>query len=860
MPFQEAKHSQKFCSIVMVIDISTMTISIKTSPIILLFFAVCSSFITQAQITVTLGTGTSKTQGSPTGPSPYNTDYPARIMQFVYTAAEIKSAGGSQGEIQSIAWKVSDTTTTDMPDYGVWMKNTKAKDVSSHDNSGLKQVKNRHDYKHGKPGWQTMRLDSTFYWDGTSNVLIQVCFGTISTTSSRGTVFIYNNVSNQRRGEVGKSSICGTTSTTAYNWKPFIQFVIVPDCVEPGGITASNVTSSGAEIKWKQSASKSKGYEYVVAQSSGTPTTKGTFTTDTFFSVKGLCPSKLNFFYIRTVCSASDTSDWSRAFIFQTKAGGSISTNSPICVGDSLKLSVESAKDYSWTGPFGFTSTDQILVFADAQKSRSGNYSVAITDVNNCKVTYAASIKVDTLPVAKFTTNSPLCELDDLTIFADGGSTYSWTGPNGFKSDTNSFMVTKSNSSDQGFYVVQLANSFGCESMDSVEIEVNENPSFSSSSNTPVCVSDSIMFGATGSYDYLWWGPKGFLSIAQNPLIANSTTANAGVYVVQASTKEGCTLNDTAEVVVNTLPDVSISGNADVCDGSSLRFEASGAESFSWNKDGGFISDSSVIWVQASSSVNAGTYRLTGTDSKGCSKWDEKVVVIMPLPTANISVTDSTCEGEALSLSAETDGVNSKWTGPAGLSSTDLKTSIMAELKHNGIFRFTTSSSSNGCVLELSEVAVVLAKPVITLVSQGNNILASSGYDSYTWFLDGKEIKQGSSRILTADTIGIYSVEVTGSNGCMAHSNDVELKSLGINDVDISQLKVFPNPVEGIVQIESNSKIDMIVIFDGLGRKLITNEVGNTSISMDVTDLPSGQYIMQVYTENSVVYRVLTKY
>lgn len=846
-----------FRSIVKLIRIY-MKSSIKLQSSLLAFTFLAFASFAHAQLTVTLGSGTSKFQASPSGPSPYNTDAANRIMQFVYTASEINAAGGSAGEIQSIAWKVADTIKKDMPDYGVWMKSTKATDVSSHDNSNLKLVKNRHDYKPGSPGWQTMKLDSTFYYDGKSSVLIQVCFGAINGTVASGTVFIYNNTPNQRRGEVGKGSICGSTSTSPFYWKPFIQFDIKPDCAPPPNLSIDNVTSNGADITWSPAHAGAEGYEYILRSTSGDPSGSGTYTTDTFLNVTGLCPSKLNYFFIRSVCSKGDTSEWSRVNIFQTKTGGGVSTNAPICEGEDMYLSVENANDYSWSGPNGFKSTKQRVDFTNTQRSSSGTYVVTITDTNSCVVTYSSFARVDSLPVAVITHNSPLCAKETYSVSTTGGETYSFTGPMSFTSDTSDFIIENVGSVHAGSYLMVLTNSFNCIGYDTIELEVNPLPIFTTSSNSPICVNDSLELSATGSYNFLWWGPQGFQSTDQNTGKANTSTANAGTYYIEAKSNKSCTTLDTIDVIINTLPDVSINGSTAVCEGASMVLRASGALTYQWTKDDEASTDSATYFVMNMGASDAATYRVMGTDKNGCTKWDERVVTKLDLPTANISVTDTVCEGLGLTMTAQTNGQNYSWSGPAGLKSGDLVTSIMAETKHSGIFKFTTYSS-DGCMLELEKRAVVLPKPSISLIKQGNNLLASDGYNNYTWSLNGKEIKQGPSRIFTADTIGTYTVTVEGSNGCMATSNPIGLASLGIEDLT-NDLNLFPNPMKDVIHVQSNSRIESIQVLDVMGRIVLSKSLKENSISLDVHQLPAGQYLIRVQMQDGVINRMALKY
>ncbi len=61
-----------------------------------------------------------------------------------------------------------------------------------------------------------------------------------------------------------------------------------------------------------------------------------------------------------------------------------ISSNSPICIGNTLELKASGGTDYLWTGPNGFTSTEQNPTINNTTSLNSGEYTCSITGVNVC--------------------------------------------------------------------------------------------------------------------------------------------------------------------------------------------------------------------------------------------------------------------------------------------------------------------------------------------------------------------------------------------------------------------------------------------------------------------------------------------
>lgn len=98
-----------------------------------------------------------------------------------------------------------------------------------------------------------------------------------------------------------------------------------------------------------------------------------------------------------------------------------VTSNSPICIGRTLELKASGGTNYLWTGPNGFTSTDQNPKIFNATTSNKGQYSCAITGTGDCDDTKTIDIFVgDTeAPVptlATLSTSTGDCNTQIITI------------------------------------------------------------------------------------------------------------------------------------------------------------------------------------------------------------------------------------------------------------------------------------------------------------------------------------------------------------------------------------------------------------------------------------------------------------
>jgi Leucine-rich repeat (LRR) protein len=73
-----------------------------------------------------------------------------------------------------------------------------------------------------------------------------------------------------------------------------------------------------------------------------------------------------------------------------------ITTNTPICEGDTLKLSVSSGQSFAWIGPGGFTSSKQSPNIIPSGETGTGKYSVTVKNSDNCTFTLSVDIQVTT--------------------------------------------------------------------------------------------------------------------------------------------------------------------------------------------------------------------------------------------------------------------------------------------------------------------------------------------------------------------------------------------------------------------------------------------------------------------------------
>lgn len=82
---------------------------------------------------------------------------------------------------------------------------------------------------------------------------------------------------------------------------------------------------------------------------------------------------------------------------------------------------------------------------------------------------------------------------------------------------------------------------------------------------------------------------------------------------------------------------------------------------------------------------------------------------------------------------------------------------------------------------------------------------------------------------------------------------------LGVDEFEKHRLKVFPNPVKNLLNIQSEiESIDTIVIFDATGKRVTALSPAASYYALDTSSLPGGLYFLEISTTQSKeIYRIV---
>lgn len=372
----------------------------------------------------------------------------------------------------------------------------------------------------------------------------------------------------------------------------------------------------------------------------------------------------------------------------------------PACVGSIVQFSASGGNSYEWSGPQGWTSTQQNPTMLLVNHLQSGKYYVTITNAAGCSVILVQELDVLYPPVAEADYEvSTACVGSDLSLHASGFGGYEWTGPLGWTSTLKDPLIPDVTAANSGMYILTVISPNGCIDKDTLNITINNLPALSANPVfTKTCEGSAVQLFATGSGTFSWTGPWGWVSTDQNPVIVNIPLYLTGTYNVNLTGSTGCTASQSVFIEVYPYIKAEATATPDtVCEGQSLQLHASGGSSYLWNGPDGFNSTESDPRIDNMTMAKAGKYYVYITNDGGCFGYTEVLVHVLPSVKATATATPNPVNEFSSVQFNSSDGVSHSWTGPNGFTSTLQNPFIKSVTRKMAGIYIVTIINENGC-------------------------------------------------------------------------------------------------------------------------------------------------------------------
>jgi len=405
----------------------------------------------------------------------------------------------------------------------------------------------------------------------------------------------------------------------------------------------------------------------------------------------------------------------------------------------------------------------------------AGDYSVTVTDKNNCTVLETATIKEPAQALAsEYTTTEILCNNEsngaiDLTVW--GGTppyTYDWNG--------NTYNSQDLNNLPAGNYNVVIKDKNNCSDYQTVKLSNPAALQMTSSYTDNICFGENngeislTIYGGTGDYNYTWSNSSYLLGM-------NSSTINNlpnEEYHVIVNDENNCqissdfSITSPTEIVAEiTSQDVTLFGGSD----GMIDLTVSGGVPYY------YIEWSNGVYTEDNNYVPAGLYEVLITDQNNCTV-HSSALIEGPLEPLTFSYTSENVSCYAGS-DAEIFVYPSGGTKPYKYSWSTGDT--LSYITHITAGKYIiTLTDANGINLVDSIIisqpdpfnfSAELIQPSCYGISNGAvNLTVTGGTSPYEfeWY-DADYALAGLTKDLTDIPKGEYTVKVIDTLGCSAH-------------------------------------------------------------------------------------------
>ncbi len=365
-----------------------------------------------------------------------------------------------------------------------------------------------------------------------------------------------------------------------------------------------------------------------------------------------------------------------------------------------------------------------------------GQYSVLVTDDNNCTAVDEINIVVAALPVIELGSDTTLCFGSSLPLSGPAGmGSYLWS-----TGETTELILVNASET----YFLTVVDFGGCTNTDSIVVDILPELVISLGADTTFCAGDSLILDPGASFQsYLW-----------NDGSTNSTftVAASGTYSVSVLTDIGCAATDTINVQVDAIPVVALGQDTTLCFGSTYQLVApAGLPNYLWST--GEVTDTITV-------TTSGIYAVIASTLAGCSATDTVDIIINPELLISLGNDSAYCEGTQVILNPGAGFTSYVW----GDGSTDSTFSVTASGIYIVVVTDAFGCSATDTVAIQIDLIPVVDLGVDTTLCFGSTyqLTAPAGYPGYLWTTG--EVTE----TIVVNTSGIYDVVVTTPAGCTA--------------------------------------------------------------------------------------------
>jgi hypothetical protein len=485
----------------------------------------------------------------------------------------------------------------------------------------------------------------------------------------------------------------------------------------------------------------------------------------------------------------------------------------------------------------GYQWSNNIANGSQFTPTTTATYTVTATGANGCLNQDQVVVTVLAQPNVIAGNDFTVCAGLSATLNATGAVSYSWN--NGVTQATPFFPNATTT------YTVTGTGANGCTNQDQVVVTVSTGPTVSVSPSQVVCANApaTLSAAATNSMSGYWsTNGQGVISpnVSNGTVTYTPTTTDPVIVNLTYVATNACG-NSSQSTTVTVLPIPTVNAGPDIasCSGLPVTLTATGNGFLTWNNN----VTNNASFIPATSA----TYTVTAVGANNCVNSDQMVLTLLALPDVNAGANQTVCSGSTVTLNGS--GANSYvWNNGVVNNVSFAPTTTQTYT--------VTGTALNGCQSSDQVLVTVNATPVaLVSIVDDVTVSASPAGMNYQWIncASGTDIPTATSAQYTATANGSYAVIVTSLQGCEDVSDCITITSVGIDQVNITDMNVFPNPTNGEVNLSLPENVSVNVsIFDAQG-KLVAEQMNVTNNGMlNIAHVTPGVYMVRLTADNAI--------
>jgi uncharacterized protein YjdB len=338
---------------------------------------------------------------------------------------------------------------------------------------------------------------------------------------------------------------------------------------------------------------------------------------------------------------------------------------------------------------------------------------------------------------------------------------------------------------------------------------------------------------------------------SSNPAVATITAAGVvssvsqgTTFISYADTNQCGTTTVTHLLSVDTLvTSLILTGSDTVCQTSSTAWVGTSPGGTWTSNNASIVSIGLTSGIATGVAVGSTTITYLFTNACG-SKTATAIVSVQVLPyPGTISGHNVLCAADLTQLH-DYDVPGGTWSSGSTAIATVMSNGYVTGVSGGTVtLSYIVTNDTSGCWKAATYVMTINALPSPVLVTSVNPLSTTLSYVAYNWMDDGVYIGGATAPTYFMLMAGAYSVRVTDLNGCSNNSATFNYPVTAVQNVNGTNISIYPNPTNGHVSIESANSTDVqITSIDG--RLLLSL---SDAKELDLKNYADGTYILSVF-------------